>query len=148
MSQELRRLTRDRLAPQFCRSPINGQCMIYPWENSELSFLQQQLYQLATDKGFSGSIEDFWTLIFNGTIVRGSIEDFPAPGNEELLYLDENTGFVYYFSVVDNEKVPLLVEEGAASKGEADEENKTYIYIPIKTNAGFLNDVIIDGGEA
>lgn len=97
--------------------------MIYPWENTSLNILNQQLYLIAVQNGFEGTIDDFKDLFtsFVGarSIMFATYDTFPAQGITNKLYFDLIEKTLYYWN-----------EE----------------YIPV--NAMLIADTIVDGGEA
>ena len=97
--------------------------MIYPWENTSLNILNYQLYLIAVQNGFEGSLEDFKDLFtsFVGarSIMFATYDTFPEQGILNKLYFDLNEKILYYW---DNE------------------------YIPV--NAMLIANTIIEGGEA
>ena len=63
----------------------------YPWASASLSVLSKQLYELALQKGFLGTQDTFLSRFANGTIIRGTLNQFPIPGDSDTLYLDKTT---------------------------------------------------------
>lgn len=91
-----RRQTRDLLLNVDGYNENQELPMVYPWENLQLSVLSQQLSKL----GFSGgelSGEDGQQSDDNYSIVFGTLQTFPTPGNEDTLYFDTESGILYYF---------------------------------------------------
>jgi len=97
--------------------------MIYPWEDISLTQFNNQLYLVALQNGFEGSIDDFKDLFssFVGarSIMFATYDNFPAQGITNKLYFDLEEKILYYWN---NE------------------------YIPV--NAMLITDTIIEGGEA
>lgn len=144
--------TRDRLLDyDFSIVPAAphtaGLSMVYPWENTALSMLSYQLYEIAKNNGFFGDLETFLARFGSndGHIVEGTIETFPVPGNTTDLYLDVETGIVYYFKSTDGTVLPdaaaIIGAEIVGSEGTT-----TYLYIPIR--ALLIEDTILDCGTA
>ena len=101
-----------------------GIAQVYPWANIALSTLLRQLYELALQNGFGGTINEFTNLFFTQLgdkqiIFEQSLNEFPEEGNTEKLYFDQDDNILYYWE---------------------DE------YIPI--NAMLINDTILNGGNA
>lgn len=114
--------TRDRLLDYDSSimppHPYNGDIalpVVYPWENVTLSVLSHQLYEIALQNGFSGTEENFLKKFSNGSnekeIIVGTIATFPENGQEDYLYLDRETGILYYFSDVYLPIRSLLIED-------------------------------------
>ena len=144
--------TRDRLLEyDFSIVPpaphSAGLSMIYPWETNFLSLLSYQLYEIAKDNGFFGSLETFLSRFGSndGFIIKGTIATFPVPGDSTNLYLDIETGIVYYFKATDR---PVLSDIAMAIGAEivGHEDVITYLYIPIR--ALLIEDTILDCGDA
>ena len=96
---------------------------IYPWENTALSVLLNQLYTLALQGGFVGTPHDFLEHFasFSGErqIVFDNYENFPAVGYTNKLYFDLNENILYYF---DNDYIPvnaMLIANTTIDGGEA-----------------------------
>lgn len=110
---------------------------VYPWARLQRSELQEQLYQLAVDGGYTGSKDDFTSsynnMFVNGTIQSGTIDTFPVPGDEKNLYFDTNTTILYYYKV-STEPVNSALLNLIGVRIEETEENGTlyHLYIPIK----------------
>jgi hypothetical protein len=128
-----------------------GLKMIYPWENINNSILKNQIYQIAVDNGYVGVPEDFWSKFTTGLLIHGTITTFPVPGNEDNLYLDDETGILYYFKEVDTEvNTDMIARIGAAIVGQSringDEEKSIFLYIPVRAMP--IEDLIYDCGDA
>ena len=102
-----RHRTRDRLidydAAIMPPHPISaGLAMVYPWENTALAILQKQLFTLAAATGYTGTVNDFNTLfgsyLHSRSIVSAPYNDFPETGTIDTLYLDSQTGSLYYWT--------------------------------------------------
>ena len=121
--------------------------MVYPWEKAQLSILSYQLYEIAKDNGFFGTLETFLARFGSndGHIVEGTIETFPVPGNTTSLYLDVETGIVYYFKETN---LPVLadVAEDLGAVIVGNEGAITYLYIPIR--ALLIENTLLDCGTA
>lgn len=100
-----------------------GLNIIYPWENTGLSILLQQLFLIATRSGFLGTEENFkehfGSYLQNKEVIFDNFINFPIEGREDKLYFDLEEKILYYW----------------------DEE-----YIPV--NAMLIANTIIEGGEA
>lgn len=155
-----RKRTRDRLLEyDFCIVPPHphsaGLPMVYPWENTNLSMLSYQLFYLAQKAGFTGTEEEFFARFGNndGHVIKGTLSTFPQIGDTRNLYLDEETGIVYYFKQTS---YPVIVEVaarvGVAIVGKSlvgvdnTEVWMTNLYIPIR--ALLIEDTILDCGDA
>ena len=99
--------------------------MVYPWEQTNLGILSQQLYVIAVNSGFTGTLQEFSTYFGyylennKKEIVFDSFANFPEIGVYNMLYFDLDERILYYW---DNE------------------------YIPV--NAMLIADTIVNGGEA
>lgn len=123
----------------------------YPWVSASLSVLSKQLYELALQNGFLGTQDTFLSRFANGTIVRGTLNQFPIPGDPNTLYLDKETDILYYFRETNTElNLQLLARIGAAIVGHSivgsPEEIITYLYIPVRAMP--LEDIIFNCGSA
>lgn len=115
----------------------------YPWENTTLSMLSHQLYQIAANNGFTGTEQDF-LLKFSSNeneVVVGTIATFPIEGNTKYLYLDQETGILYYFKIFDE-----AIDASAAERIGAVMVSSTNVYIPVR--AMLLENTILDCGDA
>lgn len=130
-----------------------GLPIIYPWENQSLSVISYQLYEIAKNYGFPGTVDEFFSKfsLYGGNIIKGTVNTFPIPGNENNLYFDEESEILYYFSAKNME----ILSETAAKIGAAivgysvvkdTQEIITYLYIPVK--ASLVADTILDSGDA
>lgn len=98
--------------------------MIYPWENTALNILNQQLYLIAVQHGFDGTIEDF-NMLFTSyvgprSIMFATYEQFPDTGIQDKLYFDLNEKILYYWD--NNEYNPInamLIANTRIDGGEA-----------------------------
>lgn len=144
--------TRDRLLEyDFSIVPAQphsaGLSMVYPWENTTLTLLSYQLYEIAKTNGFFGTFETFLSRFGSndGLIVKGTIDTFPVPGDSTNLYMDSETGIVYYFKSTDETVLPdIAAAIGAVIVGS--EGTTTYLYIPIR--ALLIDDTILNCGDA
>ena len=102
-----RHRTRDRLldydAAIMPPHPVSaGLAMVYPWENTALSILEKQLFTIAIASGYTGTQDDFNTsfgsYLTSSGIVILPYDEFPEIGTSDTLYLDVNTGNLYYWS--------------------------------------------------
>lgn len=139
-----RRRTRDRLL-EYDTSIIplhpitTGLAMVYPWEDLSLSSLARQFFTIVRANGYSGTEEDFWARFSQDSIVYGTVNTFPIPGNENTLYLDRETEILYYFK--ETEK-PIDIEH--AQNADAIIVGENYLYIPVR--ALLIEDTIINDG--
>ena len=126
--------------------------MIYPWENLMLKELESALLQLAQKHGYTGDDNAFYDKFFNvGSIVRSSFINFPVPGQEDSLYLDEDTDVLYYFKQTTNSiNVQLAAINGIEIVGSKLDQNTnetiTYMYIPVRALP--IEDLILNSGTA
>lgn len=143
--------TRDRLltydpgllpvSPEFNDLPI-----IYPWVNWQSQDLQSQILNLAHANGFDGSITDFWQQFFTKqTVFTGILVNFPEQGDPETLYLDTETGILYYFKRTDEIVLPDIAAEHGVEIVLID-NGYTNMYIPI--SAFPLEPLFINCGDA
>ena len=116
---------------------------VYPWENMQLSILSDQIYKLAQKYGYNKDKETFWKKFSEGTIIFENLEDLPAIGDENKLYLDKKSGTLYYFTTTTN----IIYHELADAVGAIVQENETVtnLYIPIKALP--IENLIIGGGD-
>ena len=122
-----------------------GLSIVYPWESMDYSLLSRQIYQIALNNGFSGTEKAFWSKFSRGAIIRGLLRNFPVPGNEDNLYLDEDTGILYYFKTF-SAPINLDVIEQIGAEVVGTQEELSYVYIPVR--AMLIEDTILDGGTA
>lgn len=119
---------------------------VYPWENIQNSQLAKQIYNIAKLYGNTDPTkEEFWTSISKKTIVIDTLENFPLVGDEDTLYFDKNGGVLYYFVSTTNIVYTELAEAVGAIIETNDEEQITYLYIPIKAIP--IENLILGGGE-
>ena len=97
--------------------------MVYPWEDISLTQFNNQLYLVAVQNGFEGSIDDFKNLFasFVGarSIFFSTYDAFPAQGITNRLYFDLDEKILYYW---DNEYIPInamLIANTTVNGGEA-----------------------------
>lgn len=150
--------TRDRLldydfniVPPHIHSA--GLSQVYPWEEMTLTLLSHQLYEIAKLYGFTGTVKEFFTKFGknNGSLVKGTLATFPVPGDEDILYLDEQTEILYYFkSITTTVYTDLAAQIGVAIVGtsiiEDTKEVITYLYIPVRALP--MENLIYDCGDA
>ena len=109
MCQERRR-TRDLLLDYYMlpRPRTAGLAMVYPWENTALTTLLQQIYQIAVNSGFTGTEQDlkehFGEFLNEKQIIYANYANFPAEGETDKFYFDLNDKILYYW---DNEYIPV-----------------------------------------
>ena len=84
---------------------------VYPWESMQEAFLAGQLYEIAKQSGYTGTIEDFndkfGKTLEEKTIFYSSINNFPVEGELHKLYFDINTKILYYW---DNGYFPVQTD--------------------------------------
>jgi len=104
--------TRDLLTeaqnPSEPTSYVSSIKSVYPWENMQLSFFAGQLYTLAKEGGYEGTIDDF-TTNFGKLLEKKNIEymerdSFPEQGEISKLYFDTQEKILYYW---DGEYYPV-----------------------------------------
>lgn len=147
--------TRDRLLEyDFTIYPAAphtaGLTMIYPWENTILNELSHNFFQLAKKNGYTGPEELLFSR-FNGGSVHSysTLDEFPAPGIVNDLYLDTTTQILYYYvattNPIDVDKIAII---GGAIVGYSiiGDETETRLYLPIRALP--MEDVIYNCGDA
>lgn len=97
--------------------------MVYPWENTSLNILMQQLYILAIQNGFEGTMDDFKKLFSSyvgaRSIMFATYANFPEEGTTSKLYFDLEEKVLYYW---DNDYIPvnaMLIANTILNGGEA-----------------------------
>lgn len=137
--------TRDLIMDSNISSPFSSIQSVYPWENIQLSHLSKQIYQIAVNSGYTESEENFWSKFSKDAVITGTINDFPAEGETNKLYLDDNSGILYYF-IKTTQPVHLeLANAIGAIITSGEEETETYVYLPIKALP--IENLIFSGGE-
>ena len=153
-----RKRTRDRLSDyEISKFDLVYPCskskfdLVYPWYNHSLNVLSKQLYELASKHGFTGTQDNLINNLFQDSIMIESFENFPIPGNVNLLYLDSETSILYYFKETTNDiNIEVAETIGAKIVGQNTDEVTgniiTYMYIPVR--AMLIENSIIVGGDA
>lgn len=148
--------TRDRLLEYDTSimplTPIAGASMpmIYPWENASLAILSHQIFKLAQASGYTGS-EELLFEKFNGSHIHtyDKLIMFPSIGIIGDLYLDLETGILYYYistsQSVDTEKIAIV---GGAIVGYSivGDVTETHLYLPVRALP--IENLIYDCGDA
>ena len=123
-----RHRTRDRLLEydEYIMPPLPhsaGLPVIYPWENTSMAILLNQLYNLAATSGYDGSVEEFKTnfgqFFSKKPVIFDITENFPDEGERDKLYFATDTNILYYF---DTEYIPvnaMLIANTIINGGEA-----------------------------
>ena len=98
---------------------------VYPWETYNLSILSQQLYQIAANSGYTGTLNEFkqyFGLYLEHNkqeIVFDIYSNFPQEGKQDLLYFDLQNKILYHWN---NEYEPvnaMLIANTILNGGEA-----------------------------
>ena len=109
-----RKRTRDRLLDYYITPNQMDTNLMYPWSNISPSMLFTSLYQLAQKNGFNGTEEEFKKFYFNREIVTGTLDTFEIPGDSNKLYLDTDTGILYFFTTeLQDGFIPARAEMGS-----------------------------------
>ena len=125
--------TRDLLAEEGKEiTPFSSINTVYPWKDIQLKVLSEKIYQIAQKYGYTNTKEAFWTKFNEGTVIVDSVENFPPIGEENKLYLDKNSGIVYYFITTTQEVYTQLATSLDVIITEESNEEIKYLYIPIK----------------
>lgn len=110
-----------------------GLSMIYPWEDISLKQLDKQIFTLAQQHGYDGTIDSFWERFNGGGILFGTLDTFPVPGQFNNLYFDVTTKILYYFTTagydIDEETIARV---GGAIVGKSRIDMINLLYLPIK----------------
>ena len=147
-----RKRTRDRLLdydPLSIPSSIDINPLIPTPVSINEQTLQNIIFNIATKYGFSGTNEDFWERFNTQTIHRGTIDTFPVPGKDYDLYLDTNTGILYYFKIISgqiNSDIIAKVNIAIVGTSIVGSTTTTYLYIPVQ--AFPIENLIYDCGNA
>lgn len=149
-----RKATRDKLLEVYKYQPkdlsyINSIQSVYPWEKMQQSQLEQQLYQIAVDNGFTGTVEEFkrrYTDAFaGGRVINGTIDTFPVPGEYQNIYYDTDSNIIYHFVAATTSELNPQLATLVGSYIVGEEGDLTYLYVPIR--ALLIENMIIGGGE-
>lgn len=100
-----------------------GLGVIYPWENTSISVLIEQLFTIAAKSGFIGDKTDFknhfGSYLQNKEVIYDVFDNFPEIGEEDKLYFDLEEKILYYW---DTEYIPvnaMLIANTTINGGEA-----------------------------
>ena len=118
---------------------------IDPYERAARNILMRQLYDIAKQYGFIGTSDDFFSSLGKDNLVRGTLSTFPVPGENNKLYLDEETSILYYFRAAD-EPINLNNIEIIGAHIAGTDNNTIYIYIPVRALP--MENTIYDCGTA
>ena len=119
--------------------------IIYPWENVQLDFLEDEIFAIARRNGFEGTKSQLWDVFSrDGYVVQATLDTFPWPGNPKNLYLDSETGIVYYFKTSSTINYENAENAGAIIRQL--DTNIYYLYIPVR--ALLIENTILDSGDA
>ena len=139
--------TRDRISTitNAQKNTYNNMSMVYPWENEQIYQTAGNLYKVLLDNGCELSEDDFLTkfaLIFStGSIISSTIEDFPEIGDPQNLYLDKNSGILYFFKILEGEVDEEILQQEGVKFSKAVKENSEdfiyYAYIPVRAKSIF-----------
>lgn len=108
-----RRRTRDLLLEYSLQSLVPrpraaGLAMVYPWENSALTILAKQIYEIANNSGFTGTEREFYEhfgeYLSGKQIIYALYQDFPQEGETDKFYFDLDEKILYYW---DNDYIPV-----------------------------------------
>lgn len=127
--------------------PFSNIKTVYPWENMQLSILSKQIYDIAKSNGYNKDEKEFWKKFSKDNIIVDSLENFPPIGEKDTLYLDKNSGILYYFISTDGiiyKELADILNTRIISSDELSSENITNLYIPIKAMP--IENLIL-GGE-
>lgn len=117
-----------------------GLGIIYPWENINLSILEDYFYKIAFKNGYQDTKEKFWQRFTHGSVVFGTADTFPAIGDERTLYFDQNTEVLYYFKHTETINEEIANENSVIIMDSENDEGYN-IYIPIR--AYLIEDIIL-----
>lgn len=124
---------------------FNNISHVYPWENMQLTALSEQIYKIAQKHGYQENEESFWDKFNNGAVIISTLANFPPIGDENKIYLDKESGILYYFIATTS----LIYYELANAVGAIINKDKakeiTYLYLPIKAMP--IQNLIISGGD-
>ena len=99
-----RKRTRDRLLDYYSyQIPSSPIAPIYPHLNPyiveiPLGELSQRIGEIANIYGYDGDKDEFWEkLALTNGVHLASLSEFPSEGKEGDLYLDKDTGTLYWY---------------------------------------------------
>ena len=99
--------------------------IIYPWETTNLNILSQQLYQLAANSGYTGTLNEFkqyFGLYLENNrqeIIFDIYNNFPAEGRHDLLYFDLQDKVLYHWNNGYEPVNAMLIANTILNGGEA-----------------------------
>ena len=99
--------------------------IVYPWETTNLSILSQQLFQIAANSGYTGTLNEFkqyfgFYLENNKQeIVFDIYENFPEEGQQDLLYFDLQNKILYHWNNGYEPVNAMLIANTILNGGEA-----------------------------
>lgn len=108
--------------PTTTDSNIN---IIYPWENTNLNILSQQLYQIAANSGYNGTYNEFkqyfgfYLQTNKQEIVFDIYDNFPEQGLSDLLYFDLQNKILYHWNNGYEPVNAMLIANTILNGGEA-----------------------------
>lgn len=141
--------TRDLLVDSSkINTPFSSIKTVYPWENMQLDMLSKQIYQIAQNYGYSGDEKAFWDKFSNGPVVISTVDEFPVVGEEDRLYLDKESGILYYFIATTNviyHELANALDVNISGENTEEDQTVTYLYIPIKAMP--IENLILSGGD-
>ena len=115
---------------------------VYPWEEIHTELMEEEIYKVAKKNGFSGTAEELWNM--GGCVMQGTLGTFPEDGDPNNLYLDGQTGILYYFKIVS---APINnTAANAAGARIIESNNEIHLYIPVRSY--LIENTILNCGDA